>query len=740
MEQALYVFAVLAVLLFATLIVASLVLRLLVAPAEAAETTPITSSLPMGIATTTPVRYTYGLRITLEETPTEDLQNALLALGIKHAVVWGHPLHSHTHSYVHHAFTRAFQAIGLSTVWANRDNPAEIPDHAIVVTEGQVTEGLPCNPNAFYVLHNVVEDITPDVFKLPDYNRVSLRTMIHKEEFAHIAPFGGTTGQRIADDGSVFLVWGTNLLPWEMTLDQEPVVPFNARDGTTVFVGTVGFVGEYLNSTEIVPFFDTASAAGFRQVWRGGSVSEEEHMSLIRNASLAPTIVGPWQKRYGYVPCRLFKNVSYGAFPCTNSETSAAMISATMYDADPASLAVKTMELLREHPEQAERRWRRAYSQVRAKHTYINNVHTIVESLRRRRPAATAIRPAQGTPWRIGHIGSMHNGCKRDVEAIAKHFGWQVTHINALTLGDTVPSSNQRYNVSQGVADQIWAASSERLAACDAWVITDTAPMARVVMNRDVQRPTMLWCCNRVDYSHQPSENMFPDAAWYSTLQESIRSGAVHFRPYTVFEAVHAVSKGVTLAEFQPVVRPIGEVVSPALALPSNPAFLVPPYHNDQLTEVALPTHGVPFQRRRYEGSADAAGFVGIIHIPYAWSNFALFEHWAYGVQYLVPSPEMFMSIMRKETTVPALPGFAPFFSPPFDATRVTAECEFYHRDNREVMIFFDSWEDCAVKCRALLEEPDAARMVRRRRIQDHSSAIRDLTLSYWDVAIGRQA
>ena len=36
---------------------------------------------------------------------------------IKKVIVWGHPLHSHTHSYIHNAFYTAFKELGYETHW-----------------------------------------------------------------------------------------------------------------------------------------------------------------------------------------------------------------------------------------------------------------------------------------------------------------------------------------------------------------------------------------------------------------------------------------------------------------------------------------------------------------------------------------------------------------------------------------------------------------------------------------------
>ena len=40
-------------------------------------------------------------------------------------IIWGHPLHSHTHSYIHEAYYRAFKYLGYDVYWFH-DN--EYPD------------------------------------------------------------------------------------------------------------------------------------------------------------------------------------------------------------------------------------------------------------------------------------------------------------------------------------------------------------------------------------------------------------------------------------------------------------------------------------------------------------------------------------------------------------------------------------------------------------------------------------
>lgn len=91
---------------------------------------------------------------------------------------------------------------------------------------------------------------------------------------------------------------------------------------------------------------------------------------------MAPTIVGTWQKKQGYIPCRIFKNISYGQWGITNSKTAYEILQRKItynpntyklfYD---ALLAISHLDL-RKHFE--------VMDFVRDNHTYINRIETIL--------------------------------------------------------------------------------------------------------------------------------------------------------------------------------------------------------------------------------------------------------------------------------------------------------------------------------------------------------------------------
>ena len=74
-------------------------------------------------------------------------------------IIWGLPLHSHTHSYIHDCFFKAFKSMGIATEWVG-DTSAKIEnsylDNTLVIATGMDCKTLSVNEKAFYVLHNVV--------------------------------------------------------------------------------------------------------------------------------------------------------------------------------------------------------------------------------------------------------------------------------------------------------------------------------------------------------------------------------------------------------------------------------------------------------------------------------------------------------------------------------------------------------------------------------------------------------
>ena len=93
---------------------------------------------------------------------------------MKKIVIWGHKLHSHTHSYIHYAFFKSFNYIGVDTIWLNNDDDITSYDFdgALFITEGQVDKNIPINKKAYYVLHNCDLKLYESIAFLYLFNRI----------------------------------------------------------------------------------------------------------------------------------------------------------------------------------------------------------------------------------------------------------------------------------------------------------------------------------------------------------------------------------------------------------------------------------------------------------------------------------------------------------------------------------------------------------------------------------------
>ncbi len=246
-------------------------------------------------------------------------------------VIWGHKLHSHTHSYIHEGFFRAFRALGYDTSWLDDNDDVSNFNFAntIFLTEGQVDSKIPIRDDCKYILHYC----NPEKYQSVIKNCLFLeRSMIcQRERLLSTSPssivepwvyfeenYKGTDGWKIYNEPlgapALYILWATDLLPDEINMawaDYE-------RSNDVNWVGTIGS-GIYGNATELGPYALAAirSKHNFNQ---SINLSRSVHIAKIQQSYTSPVIVGNWQLQNGYIPCRLFKNISYGQLPCTNSK------------------------------------------------------------------------------------------------------------------------------------------------------------------------------------------------------------------------------------------------------------------------------------------------------------------------------------------------------------------------------------------------------------------------------------
>lgn len=286
-------------------------------------------------------------------------------------IIWGHPLHSHTHSYIHAAFYRAFKHLGYEIYWVkDLDELSTIDLHnTLFITEGQVDADMPKRHDCYYILHNWNPDNYQDLFY---DNRCILLQVYTHDCLPYVTEKIDDYIYSNSKEKMIFMPWATDLLP-----DEIDIIKNNCpmkKDNSITWVGSIGG-GRFGNENELVGFKKACEENNIAFNHRV-NISEEEGINLIKSSCMAPAIVGTYQLEKGYIPCRIFKNISYGQWGITNSKTVYDLFKGKIiYNSDTYQLFYDAKEYI-ENASMEE--LYELMDFVKDKHTYINRIETLL--------------------------------------------------------------------------------------------------------------------------------------------------------------------------------------------------------------------------------------------------------------------------------------------------------------------------------------------------------------------------
>jgi len=297
-------------------------------------------------------------------------------------VAYGHKLYSHTHSYIHYGFIKAFQKLGWDTKWVDDNDeidPLSYPSGTVFLTEGQVDKKIPKRKDCLYILHHVSQEAYQDI---PEHNKVLLKLRQEKKTDDPCIKISEVSTYH-PNDNIIISMWATDLLPEEIDID-ESIRNFDSKKKTVIFIGTLANCNRFGNYNQIMPFVKEAQKDEYE--WLNytspfsNPIDNDTQKSLISSCLLAPAITGFWQQDVGYIPCRIFKNISYGCIGITNSKYVADIIkNDCVYHQDSIELYKKTKEFLQQPNDIIKDILRRQMTNVKMNHTYMNRIDDILK-------------------------------------------------------------------------------------------------------------------------------------------------------------------------------------------------------------------------------------------------------------------------------------------------------------------------------------------------------------------------
>ena len=291
-------------------------------------------------------------------------------------IIWGHKKNGHTHGYIHKSYFKAFSKMGYETYWFDdNDNVSGFNfDNCIFLTEDQVQKKIPLNKTSKYILHHT------DLNKYIQNNIsfINLANYLKSCDNGVSAYHVENSVEKINDccfwdnkTKTIYQPWATNLTPDEINIDDIP--KYNDNESDVYYIGT-----SHDNSNKIVEFSNSIKKYNKNFIVKNG-VSDEENMELIKKSLISADIRSDWHIECGYLPCRIFKNISYGRLTGTNSENVKKIFGDyVIYDDKIENLFDK---IIQEEKINDLSKIRSAMNFIKNNHTYFNRIKNLLQLL-----------------------------------------------------------------------------------------------------------------------------------------------------------------------------------------------------------------------------------------------------------------------------------------------------------------------------------------------------------------------
>ena len=294
-------------------------------------------------------------------------------------VVWGIKTGGNSFRYIHEAFYRALVHMGKDVQWLDQTEDISRIDFAntFFIGMNHALRGMPQRQDCFYAIHNVENQAKEYLSGLRYMNYgLYVSTMSIPANAINLAKDTYFFPQGWEAYDSVVFRWGTNLLPHEIEAN-KPTDIFRKDSKVINYIGcSTGEWGDVL-----MPFGQAARENGitFRVL---SDIDHDEHVRLIKESYMAPAINIKYQTDVGYVPCRVFKALSFGQMAVTNNEHATRLFGERLiYNPDPRELFYQAKEVLSQEDIPV-RTLHDLMDVVARDHTYLNKIDAILKSAR----------------------------------------------------------------------------------------------------------------------------------------------------------------------------------------------------------------------------------------------------------------------------------------------------------------------------------------------------------------------
>ncbi len=302
-------------------------------------------------------------------------------------IFWGYPHHTDTLSYVWYAMKRAFEHLGYECYWFDdKKVPSDFNyQNCVFITEGKACNHMPLLKNNTYIVHYLHQ---PERFIGNVGRLIDMRYMVDRHFGDPLYTWSFDKNNCIKlNDGiyydndtvsyeKIYIAWATNLLPHEINYDNR----FLERKPVFNFIGSISPSYQWGQEDQIQEFMNECRknniVCNHYNPWIDPQ-TEENVIKLTQESVIAPDFRGPKHLEIGLIPCRLFKNISYGQLGLTNSQRAHEYLDEiTIFSNSPSNLFYLGMDNKTNYD-----LIKKQMELVKTKHTYINRVHGLIKIL-----------------------------------------------------------------------------------------------------------------------------------------------------------------------------------------------------------------------------------------------------------------------------------------------------------------------------------------------------------------------
>jgi hypothetical protein len=321
-------------------------------------------------------------------------------------IIWGYNQDNHTQYYIHWAWHRAFKHLGYDTYWfSDEDHPTDFDyENCLFIAEGYRDNNIPLVKSSTYFVNFLINpskyvnsgvraiDIKLNVNQINDCNYnynldkskvLNIGNCAYYESESSDDALSDQFKSGISGYESIYLSWATHLFPEEINLDDC----YLQRENRIYWTGSVGesnikeiqlfrnaVSSSNIEFIHIDPWVNPASCEDLKTLTQRSYMAPDLRGSAFRKNQNGKPDTGGNHKLIGYIPCRIFKNISFGQLGITNSKHVYDLFDGNLiYNDNEYELFFQSIPELKNH-----KVIRDQMMYVKENHTYVDRIQSLM--------------------------------------------------------------------------------------------------------------------------------------------------------------------------------------------------------------------------------------------------------------------------------------------------------------------------------------------------------------------------